>query len=275
MTLKSQCFFKHTITSLNSQLFFVKQIYALDPYIINYVLEVVVKILKLIALLTSLAAAAGCAKTASENVKTSGFYVTYKVTGNNQNSAVCTASFQVGGALGTYLELSSGDNITCDGQQMSRSEYAGIVTYSTNVSYQVGKTYSLVLSRAGEGDYTSSVVLPTEIFGASPANNSSFQKGSAISVSWIASSNASEGMKIYLNYSSGSASYTYVKQDSAPEIGVGYGFGSNETQVNPPVFGTWSGAITFGRYLEGSMDAALAGSIKAVQESQISINLTD
>lgn len=216
-----------------------------------------------------------CAKTDSSNIKTDGFYVTYRVVGNNQNSAVCTASFQVGGVTGTYIDLNAGDTVTCDGQSMSRSEFAGIVTYSANVAYQVGKTYNIVLSRAGEGDYTSSVVMPQQIVGYSPSGSTSYQKGSAINVSWTASSNAFDNMKVSLNYNTGTSSYSFYEDDTAPETGSGYGFSSLETQVNPPVAGNWSGSIKFSRFLEGSMDVALEGSVRAGQEVSVNITLTD
>lgn len=217
----------------------------------------------------------GCAKTDSDNVKTSGFYVTYKITGNNQNSATCNSSFQVGGVTGTYLDLSTGDSITCDGQAMSRSDFAGIVTYSANVAYQAGKTYNFVLTRANEGTYTSSAVLPSTIGGYSPSGNPSIQKGSPINLLWTASNDAFDTMDIVLRYSAGSSSYSFYRSDTFPEVGAGLGFGSSETQVSPAVAGNWLGSITFSRRRTGNMDVLLSGTVEAAQEFKVDLTLTD
>ena len=217
----------------------------------------------------------GCAKTNSDNVKTSGFYATYKITANNQNSATCTSTFQVGGLTGTYLDLSAGDSITCDGQAMSRSDFAGIVTYSAIVAYQVGKTYNFVLMRVGEGSYTSSAVLPAVISGNSPSGNPSIHKGSPINLLWTVSNNVFDSMDITLSYSTGTSSYSYYKSDSFPELGSGLGFGSSETQVSPAVAGNWLGSITFKRRQSGTMDVLLSGTVEAVQELKVDLTLID
>lgn len=227
--------------------------------------------LMLFALLFSV----GCSKTASDNVKTSGFYATYRITGNNQNSATCTATFQVGGPTGTYLDLSSTDSITCDGQSMNRSEFAGIVTYSANVSYVVGKTYNIVLSRAGEGDYISSAVLPEAIIGYSPSGTPSYQKANAINISWTPSNSNEDNMYVYLNYTAGGSSYSYSENDTAPESGVGMGFGATETQVSPPVAGTWNATLKFQRYCNGIMSSGLDGDMRAEQQVTVNVTLTD
>lgn len=217
----------------------------------------------------------GCSKTASDNVKTSGFYATYRITGNNQNSATCTATFQVGGPTGTYLDLSSTDSITCDGQSMNRSEFAGIVSYSANVTYVVGKTYDIVLSRAGEGDYISSAVLPEAISGYSPSGAPSYQKGSPINISWTPSSSNSDNIYVYLNYTANGSSYSYSENDTAPESGVGTGFSTTETQVSPPVTGTWNATLKFQRYRDGIMSSELDGNMLAEQQITVSVTLTD
>jgi hypothetical protein len=231
----------------------------------------------ILLLISALFLFVGCAKTNSDNVKTSGIYATYRVVGNNQNSATCTVQFQVGGATGTFLNLSSGDTVTCDGQSMVRSEIAGIITYSASVAYQAGKAYNVDFSRPNEGTYTSTVVLPSEINGISVAQNSSFQKGTAITPTWTASGNFLESMLVELNYctTANSNCYRYQKNDTAPEAGSGIGFSSNETQVTPNVAGTWNGSLTFRRYLNGSMDASLSGSIQAEQKRTIDILLND
>lgn len=215
-----------------------------------------------------------CSKTESDNVKTSGFYVTYSVQGNNQNSVSCTATFQVGGSTGTYLDLSSGDTITCNGNSMSRSEFLGMITYTATVPYSVGGTYTLVLSRTGESAYSSSVVLPEAIAGMNPSSATSYTKGTGLSAAWTPSSNAADGMNVYLRYTAAGTGYYYSQNDTSPENGV-VGFSSAETQLQPPVAGTWSGSIEYSRTRAGTMATELSGTITAYQEVTVSISLVD
>jgi hypothetical protein len=215
-----------------------------------------------------------CSNTPSDNVKTDGFYVTYKITGNNVNTATCKVTFQVGGATGTYLDLSSNDVVTCDGQSMSRSEFAGIITYSVNVAYQVGKTYNVVLTRSGEDPYNASVTLPEAITGYSPSVPTTYQKGSSIAPTWTPSSNGADAMSVSLSYSSTNGSRLSGKTDSAPENGNGVVFDASDTQMTPAVPGPWSGTITFTRNRTGNV-GTLSGSIRAEQEVSVVVNLID
>lgn len=218
--------------------------------------------------------ATSCAKTSSDNVKTSGFYGSYSIRGNNQNSVNCSVQFQVGGPTGTYLDLSGSDSVTCNGNNMSRSELLGVITYSATVPYTVGGTYTVVLTRSGEAPYTSTAVLPEAITGMNPGTTTSYRKGASISPSWTASANAADAMGVTLSYSAGSTSYSHYLNDTAPENGS-VGFNGSQTQVNPPVAGTWSGTIEYSRRRAGTMDPALSGVITASQNFTANISLTD
>lgn len=215
-----------------------------------------------------------CSNTNSDNVKTSGFYVTYTVRGNNQNSVSCTATLQVGGSTGTYLDLSGGDSVTCNGNSMSRSEFLGMITYSATVPYSVGGTYTVVLNRSGETPYSSTAVLPEAIANMNPSSATSYTKGNPISPSWTSSASALDGMVVTLNYSAGGSSYSYQQNDTAPENGV-VGFSSGQTQLTPAVAGPWTGSIEYSRRRTGSMAVGLSGTITASQVATVSVTLTD
>ncbi len=202
--------------------------------------------------------------------------MTYSVTGNNSNAAVCRARLQVGGATGTYLDLNAGDTLTCEGLTMSRSEFAGMVTYSVNVPYVVGKTYTVVLSRPGEGDYSSTVELPSAIAGNVPIALTSYQKGSTISPTWTPSANGSDAMYIDLSYNYTNGSRMTLKSDAAPENGNGIVFDATDTQVSPPgPAGNWAGTMTFTRSRSGTMSGSLSGVISASQSVAVTIELRD
>lgn len=219
----------------------------------------------------------GCAKTDSDNIKTSGFYADYtvKTLASNSSVATCSATFRVE-AGGTYIDLSSGDTVTCNGQSMSRSEILGIVTYSANLTATAGATYTIVLTRAGESPYSSSVTLPEAVSPTSPAQGASAVKGNALSFSWATSSNSTDAMVVSASsVTSGdnkcpSSSYF---QDSAPENGVGSFSASEMSLPATGVAGACSMAITWQRRRAGGMSSGLKGDISGVYEATRTLTL--
>lgn len=218
-----------------------------------------------------------CAKTDSDNIKTSGFYADYQVRTQASNSsiAVCSASFRVE-AGGTFIDLSSGDFVTCNGQSMSRSEVLGMVTYTANVAATVGGTYALVLTRAGESPYTANVTLPSAVVPTSPANGTSSSKGSALNFSWTPSANSSDAMLVSTVKVTGGDTKcpeTSYFDDTAPENGVG---SFSASQMSLGVNGT-AGAcamkVVWERRRTGVMPTGLNGVINAIQEANVSITL--
>lgn len=215
-----------------------------------------------------------CSKTESSNIKTSGLYASYQIVGNNQNSVNCSVSFQVGGYTGTYVSLENGDNVTCDGNSMIKSELFGIITYSATVSYRPSGSYVVTLSRPGESDYNSTVTLPTDISGYSPSSSTVVSKGNPVTITWSLSTNSYESMDATFSYTVANQSFSYRQSDTYPENGT-LGFSSSETQVNPAVSGTWTGNLKYSRYLDGVMADGLEGRIRAQQEVTVSVTLVD
>lgn len=219
----------------------------------------------------------GCAKTDSSNIKTSGFYADYtvKTSATNPSVATCSASFRVE-AGGTYIDLSSGDTVTCNGQSMSRSELFGIVTYTATLAATVGSTYTVVLTRSGEAPYSASVTLPEAVSPTSPASGASGTKGNVLSFSWATSSSSIDTMTV----SSSSVTSGDTKcpvaayfQDSAPENGVGSFSASEMSLPATGSAGACSMNITWQRRRAGSMPSGLKGDITGVQEATRAITL--
>lgn len=231
-------------------------------------------------LLSSLIISLSCAKTKSENIKTSGFFADIKVTGSNEGSTYyCSVYFQVESG-GTYIELNSGDAVTCNGNTMSKSVLGSIVSYSTNISAAAGNSVTVTLTRSGENPYESTVVIPSLINSATltgtPVNSVyQFTKGSTINLSWTPTSVTSEYMKIYLEYNyQESKGKTYEINDTAPEDGVG-SFSSTQTNVAGEPTGSWDGNISFYRFNEGTIATGLKGTIKSYQKKSFTITLVD
>lgn len=219
----------------------------------------------------------GCAKTDSSNIKTSGFYADYavKTLATSPSVATCTATFRVE-AGGTYIDLSSGDTVTCNGQSMARSELFGIVTYSANLTATVGATYTIVLTRSGEVPYSASVTLPEAVSPTSPANNASGAKGSVLNFSWTTSSSSTDAMTVSASsVTSGDNKCPTMAyfQDSAPENGVGSFSASEMSLPATGIAGACSMNITWQRRRPGIMPSGLKGDISGVQEATRAITL--
>ncbi len=220
----------------------------------------------------SISLLSACSTTESDNVATKGIYATIEVAGNNANSVNCEVQLQVGGPTGTYLDLSAGDSLTCNGNTMARNEFLGIVTYTATLTYAVGATYTIEFVRAGEGTYTSTAVLPGAISGASVQEGNSIAKGQPLTALWTASTSTEDSMYVTLSYSylngSTTSSQSHGLNDTSPENGS-MGFSAAQTQVTPPVAGNFDATLTLKRSRGGTMATGLDGSIRATQKMQV------
>jgi hypothetical protein len=104
-----------------------------------------------------------CAKVSSTEVKSGGIYATFHVTADATGAANCEAVFQVGDLNGTFLSLDGGDQVTCDGKTMEKTEVLGTITYSVRVPFDLAKTYTAVLSRPNEPEYKADMTLPEPV----------------------------------------------------------------------------------------------------------------
>lgn len=141
--------------------------------------------LRLVVILgVTLAVAQGCATSSSENIGTVEIHPEYTLTGNSASSVECAATFRVGGSLGTYLELTSGDNVTCsDGTNTvtmtKESDFFGGVSYkATGLTYGANRTYTFTFNRPNKTGETfaSTVTLPAAVTIATPASDASVSK---------------------------------------------------------------------------------------------------
>ncbi len=219
-----------------------------------------------------------CAKTNSDNIKTSGFYAEYSVSVDSSSPTVakCVASFRVESG-GTFIDLTTGDTVTCNGQAMSRSEIAGMVSYTVNLTGTVGATYTVLLTRSGESPYSATVTLPDPITTISPVNGASASKGAGLSFSWTPSSNASDAMLVSTTSVTGgdtNCPYSASYSNPAPESGVG-SFSAMQMAL-PTATGT-AGAcslkVSWQRQRPGTMPSGLKGSVTAVQNTSVGITL--
>lgn len=215
-----------------------------------------------------------CSKTDSSNVKTEGIYPTFIASANSTNEINIQATFQVGGSTGTFLNLSDGDAITVNGLTMTRSEFAGIISYYRSIAYTEGASFTFVFNRPNEGNYTSTVTLPNTFSITSPTANSTQTKGASLALTWTGAG-ANDTMKIDLSKTYGTTTSPQTKTvygESTFSAGT-YTFTAAETDVSEATVDLNS-TITVNRIGNGTLATGFQGGIiQGKQKRQVDFTL--
>lgn len=218
-------------------------------------------------------ALSGCAKSDSTAIATSEISPTYVVEGQGGRIR-CEATFNVGNALGTYVELSGEDHVSCsDGETISpmvkESKLINQVHYvgGSDLRYEVGRTYSIILTRSRER-HVAKVALPPELFVTSPVPNEFHRKGKPLTVSWTPAANTE--VQVTLSWGEGSSATGSVGH-SGPDQGRSE-FSARETETRGPsgslVGGDLPARITAVRLQTGSRATSLKGGDIVGKQSQ-------
>jgi hypothetical protein len=205
-----------------------------------------------------------CSNTSSDNVRTTGFYVTVAVNSSDGVNATATARIQVGGSTGTYVELEEQtDSILVNGQGLNKSEAAGIITYSASVPYEAGGIYEFVITRADEGSYTSTVTLPEAFTLTAPAQGATLAPNSTTTVSWAATGNDDEiDISLKANYLQSNSTTnelsTSYSSGSVTSDDASYSFSSSETAWTTDET-SYTGSVSVTRTRTGTVDSTFEG----------------
>lgn len=159
--------------------------------------------------------ATSCAKSLSTNIDNSEIYAIFSVTGNG-SSVSCSGELRVGGALGTYIELSGGDTLSCsDGTNtstMAESDLFGMVSYdASGLAYGTSRTYTITFTRASGESFSGTAMLPPAPAFISPAAGAMATQGASLNVTWTA--NGGTEMDVTLSWMSGTSSGSYTMSD--------------------------------------------------------------
>jgi hypothetical protein len=216
----------------------------------------------------------GCGTDESANIRTPGLHVTFSLEGDATDTVRCQAVFQVGGGTGTYLSLSSGDSVTCNGAPMAEdSNFIGQITYQTLLPANPGADYQFDFTRSGEGTYKANVVLPTPVVVAQPALNQQIVKGTLLTAAWNPEPARNDDINLTLSWEAGSTSTTTFR--SAKRNDTTTLFSGDQTSSTPNIPGPWQGEVTFEVEHGGAMPAGLSGRIHAYQRASVPILLVD
>lgn len=232
--------------------------------------------------LLMLASLAGCAKSQSGAIATGEIYLSAWVEGDSSAAVACYAQLRVGGALGTYLELSGADELLCsDGTHTvalsKTTDLLGIVEYSVSsgLTYSPGSTYTVTFKRSASESHAATAVLPTAVAITAPSAGATQTKGQALAVTWTAGT--SSGVRLGLSWSSGGTSSSLERSDSDDGS---YTFVADDTKTldsqGNNISGNVSGTVSVTRYVSGTAPATIkGGSIEARQKKSVALTLAD
>ncbi len=175
----------------------------------------------------------GCAKSESSAIGTSEIVPTYVVHGEN-GRITCQAVFQVGGSLGTYLELSEGEKVYCsDGERTIELKKAETlfnqVSYfaNTDLKYEVGRDYTITFERKDGQRLVSTVALPDEVILMAPRAGDTSKKGEKLPVRWNRSGGSAMEVRLAWDAPNGSSS----SNSRSTEDNGAFDFIDEETRV--------------------------------------------
>ncbi|MBN2536336.1 MAG: hypothetical protein JXB88_25865 [Spirochaetales bacterium] len=123
-----------------------------------------------------------CAVTESENVATSGIWASYAIEHQSDTKIVARATLRVGGPLGTILEMSSGEHITCNGVTLTWAYFYYHTEFSTPAS---GNTYTFVFHREEE-TISTVVVVPDMPESVSTTPSVIYNEWEPLTINWTA-----------------------------------------------------------------------------------------
>jgi hypothetical protein len=145
-------------------------------------------------------ALSACKSTNSENVRTPGIAVDYRVTDNQFGTVSASAVMKIGS---TYIDLSGGDALYCEGVKMGKAE-GGLreVMYAANLNRLVpGDSYEFQLYRpATRETHFSYAIAPEPVVITAPSSGESVSSRLPLSVVWTAA--AQGNMSVHVTGSS-------------------------------------------------------------------------
>jgi len=225
----------------------------------------------------------------SSNLKTSGFYAFIDISGRVSDAEVRVSLKSGSSILASDLDLNSGDLLRAstdtDSRILSKDGFPVLgIDYVTTIPYVGGSNFTVALERNDGDNAPSSTVSMPEAFNiTSPANNTTYNQNSSITIAWGPSvSNGTMTINhsetcILVSGGKGEAdsssvtvpdtgSYTIASSTLFPTFTDSYG--------NPESISSCDSKFKLSRTNSGTIDSNLGGgSIKASQDRWINLIL--
>jgi hypothetical protein len=138
----------------------------------------------LVGVAAGVALVGGCQSTNSENVKTAGMAATFRTTDALSGNVAAHAQFKIGSS---YIDLSGGDALYCDGIKLGKSEGAfNEINYDATVPRRTpGDVYVFEFVRPATGeDHASYAIAPEPVVITAPSNGTLATSAVPLVVRW-------------------------------------------------------------------------------------------
>lgn len=216
----------------------------------------------------------GCASTGSSNIATPGLHVTFVITGNSLNSVDAKAIFQVGGPLGTYVDLEAGDSITVNGLPLSRNRTLTAIDYRREgIPYDTSTPYTFVFTRNGGETHSLALFLPLPVTANAPANGLQHPRGTPLNVNWIPGNGQRMDLKYAMTLTAPGTQRSRSYSRSTTDGAGSYQFEGDVSLTDEPGMETWNGALTLTRVVTGPAPAGLDGTSRSEQETTVNFQV--
>lgn len=150
----------------------------------------------LIAMVSLATTSVACQSANSENVKTPGIAASFRMTDSLSGAVAAHAELMIGS---TYIDLSGGDSLSCDGIKLGKHEgLLNDILYDANVPRrQPGDSYAFEFRRPDFGEtHLSYAVAPDPVVISAPSNGASVSAKSSISVAWATAAQGSISISV-------------------------------------------------------------------------------
>jgi len=220
----------------------------------------------LVGVAAGIALVGGCQSTNSENVKTAGIAAAFRTTDALSGNVAAHAQFKIGSS---YIDLSGGDALYCDGVKLGKSEGAfNEINYDATVARRApGDLYVFEFVRPNTGeDHASYAIAPQPVVITAPSNGTTALSSAPLVVSWAAATQG--GISISVTGSGVNSRLYSVSAD-----GGTYTIAANDLRCADNLTAC-NGALTVTRTVVGSGDPDFeSASVESISSASLDIQI--
>ena len=208
----------------------------------------------------------GCQSANSENVKTPGIAASFRTTDAASGNVAAHAQMKIGS---TYIDLSGGDALYCDGVKLGKSEgLLNEINYDATVVRRApGDLYVFDFQRPATGeDHQSYAIAPEPVVISAPSNGAAVNSKTALVVTWASATQG--GINISVTGSGVNSRAYSVGADRGT-----YTIAANELVCRDNLTAC-AGAVTVTRTVVGSGDPDFeSASVQSITDASVDIQI--
>lgn len=216
----------------------------------------------------------GCDTADSGDIATNALHVTFNVIEDGPN-ATPQATFRVGNAFGTLLELTGGDSVSANDTPLTFRE---LLIPHYEATFPVADSYAFTFNRPGEPAYVGNVTPPLAVTITAPADGATLTQSEGFTVTWTDPDTMSTGaylvgvsvlnsqcVSVVSTAVANQTTHTFTADDFLPP--------ENEETKQLCDGNTLAAEVFVITYRRGELDTALDGLVTAEARSGVDVTL--